>query len=476
MPRKSIKQDGLLSPSILGNPFHGRVTNNMLATSGYVTLPTGRQKTFSGYTLQGTPDVIRPPAGSLPQRSVAEQESDSAKGYQWLDYALWARGASNLENGTIDGYIQTDGNVVYCDSFSCWSISVEFDWPANFGTPAETFSITLNSRIGDNTSIAKTLATVPLTSRNGNEETMLYSGVNEEWGAVIYARNNSFFSRDSLVVTQTEAGGKVVVCHYRLSTTNGYTFPFYAPTFSFSTSPFYTALGYLYQHILIGVYVVSINGNGSVDIATLGNGISASCSLYKNFYELYSFSVDETHPDLPVIVEGGAVTCGESGISFTQRWSYLWHPDPVSGDMRETFLSWHVDYGLANEETSPCDSGLSVTEWFVTAEWGFGENSYSRNFYRYVGIINPAYSDLPQFDTITIGSRTNYYYQFTVYTSAGGLCLSLPDSKKSIYDRHGNSRESIHLLTACAFHPITGQYASELNTSSIISYIQPGWV
>ncbi len=232
----------------LGLPFHGPVTG------GTLTLPNSDTKT-APQPYDGAVMVARHPAAPGITRDAEQQAFDTANGYEWRDYAVLVGRNNQIGPSELGA-----NHWIYADpGGGSWIIKAEMTMLNNDDDVQLTVTLTkLFGRFspgGSYPSINRTLATQTFnwsTHLGGADTTGMGTGPSVDMGT-----------------EQNEDGSR---CFFNLYSTSGFI------RFDFSE---HTGVG------LEAVLEIAISGTGSLDPQTLGDGITASLSVFKTAADCY---------------------------------------------------------------------------------------------------------------------------------------------------------------------------------------------
>lgn len=242
-------------PSFIGVPFHG------LVIDGVLTLPNGQTMPYAGSVSSFT-QILRNPAGvaNARARTPDEQAADTAVGMQWLDYGI--------RNG---------------NSFNRRALGQGKPWML-YSDPAGTVWLFVLDRINDVGVVKPRLYNLGPFGRlrHGGAPPPDYSINTLLWSADITPSDDEAIGAENTYVQELLQNTQGTKALYKI--------------FRQITGSYYAER---YDWVRIGVdadggrrmsdlYELTISGTGSLELGSIGQGISVSASLVADFGSLYT--------------------------------------------------------------------------------------------------------------------------------------------------------------------------------------------
>jgi hypothetical protein len=332
------------SPLRIGLPYHGRVIN------GELTLPNDDVIDYPDPS-GGETVLVRHPLADAPTPTA----DDTARGYQWLDYALLSGDRRDIGGQSLADAVPNTADAVwlYCDEAHAWVVYFEFTTSGI----EQTLTVKLQAPFGliadaPPTMTPRTLGTYTWTPKR-------YNGSDQSSTEAEYPRN--------LRTTHSQTGA-VTAVNIGATPDSG-------------INPWITTAIYEFQpaQVIIGyhdVVKITLSGNGSLVAGSVGNGISVA------------FEHLATAPDMHYYAGAGDsdYACPEnpSGIpAFPQRTDgeeyhhiyYCVKPDGTITHLEKTFIhsiTWVYENVSCDPLTYDSVTETVENEW----TWSFGGVTY----------------------------------------------------------------------------------------------------
>lgn len=234
-----------LTPNAIGLPYHGIAINNIL--------DLGNGETLTVPTAAG-PDTLlmQHPAAPGVVRSTAEQAADTARGYNWKDYLI-LRGTTRIVGNQPLG---TNAWIYVDPAGTPWIVSVSYGTRSGASYPV---TVTLEAMFG---------------RFDANGQQAINSTIGSGTVSSSYASATLAGDLDYLFDWGTDAAVRVLQALPSADGTKAAINVGIQAGVGDSPALIYGAGNYT----ITDVYSITISGSGSLELATLGDGISASIS------------------------------------------------------------------------------------------------------------------------------------------------------------------------------------------------------
>ncbi len=358
--------------SYIGCPWHGLLINGTLTDGlGGPTIPAPTIPQSASAGTQSATQLIKVPGLPEPSRSTEQQALDTEKSYTWKNYAL------AMGDGTLHGQTLPDDWIIYIDpNKTPWLLTLQYSG---------------NS------------ATVRLDKIFGKISAEPYPEINRDLASLSTGAWVGYPSNSALAFERNSTGSVVLLHYYSQSSNTNITRPL--------------RLGDQYA-LLDTIYKITISGTGSTDRETLGDGITATFTQYKDRGDMNTDEYESRSIDDP----------NKQNFSHTLESEIDYDPSPTACP-RTTTLTRNYTITSSAETVATSRSGYTYTtllriafdtsdnEVEITAKT---ENLGSGRFYggwhdggTYVSTKvseKDAICDPVGLGTHTITGETNYWY------------------------------------------------------------------